>query len=107
MQKQNVLQQRFFEMHKNDNNANIGIRVFTMWKQKFKQQHVAPSEYWTTGLGFQIQYPPFYTNLAFACKANTLRSLYSHALLILTKSSKSKIKWCMNRSPKIYLHTPS
>ena len=30
------------------------------------------------------------TNLAFACKTETLSSLYSHALLILTKSSKSK-----------------
>ena len=28
--------------------------------------------------------------LAFACKTETLGSLYSHALLILTKSSKSK-----------------
>ena len=29
-------------------------------------------------------------NLPFACKTETLSSLYSHALLILTKSSKSK-----------------
>ena len=28
---------------------------------------------------------PFYTKLAFACKTETLGSLYSHALLILTK----------------------
>ena len=28
--------------------------------------------------------------LTFACKSETFRSLYSHALLILTKSSKSK-----------------
>ena len=33
---------------------------------------------------------PFYTNLAFDCKTETLSSLYSHALLILIKSSKSK-----------------
>ena len=33
---------------------------------------------------------PFYTNLAFACKTETLGSLYSHALLIPLKSSKSK-----------------
>ena len=32
----------------------------------------------------------FYTNLAFACKTKTLGSLYSHALLIPSKSSKSK-----------------
>ena len=31
-----------------------------------------------------------WTNLAFACKTGTLGSLYSHALLIQTKSSKSK-----------------
>ena len=33
---------------------------------------------------------PFYTNLTFACKTETLGSLYSYALLILLKSSKSK-----------------
>ena len=32
----------------------------------------------------------FWTNLAFTCKTGTLGPLYSHALLILTKSSKSK-----------------
>ena len=37
---------------------------------------------------FQVQHAPIYTNLTFACKTET--SLYSHALLILTKSSKSK-----------------
>ena len=31
-----------------------------------------------------------YTNLTFACNTETLGSLYSHALLILTESSKSK-----------------
>ena len=41
-------------------------------------------------LWFQVQHAPLYTNLAFACKTKTLSSLYSHALLILTKSSKSK-----------------
>ena len=33
---------------------------------------------------------PFWAKLAFACNSETLGSLYSHALLILTKSSKSK-----------------
>ena len=47
------------------------------------------------------QYAPLYTNLAFACKTETLSSLYSHALLILTKSSKSKHQVVMNRSLKI------
>ena len=41
-------------------------------------------------LWFQVQRAPLYTNLAFVCKTETLGSLYSHALLILTKSSKSK-----------------
>ena len=40
-------------------------------------------------------------NKAFTCKTNTLGSLYSHAVLILTETSKSKIKWCMKRSLKI------
>ena len=44
----------------------------------------------TTGLGFQVQHAPFYTNLTFAYNTETSGSLYSHALLILTGSSKSK-----------------
>ena len=38
----------------------------------------------------QVQHSPFWANWAFACKTNTLGSLYSHALLIATKSSKPK-----------------
>ena len=38
----------------------------------------------------QIQYSFSWTNLAFACKTETLGSLYGHTPLILTKSSKSK-----------------
>ena len=41
----------------------------------------------TETLGPLYNHAPFYTNLAFACKTETLGSLYSHALLILTKSS--------------------
>ena len=41
-------------------------------------------------LWFQVQHAPLYTNLVLACKTETLSSLYSHALLILTKSFKSK-----------------
>ena len=33
---------------------------------------------------------PFWTNWVFACNTETLGSLYSHVLLIPTKSSKSK-----------------
>ena len=36
-------------------------------------------------LRFQVQHSPFYTNLIFACKTETLGSLYSHALLIPLK----------------------
>ena len=43
-------------------------------------------------LWFQVQHYPFWTNLAFACKTETLGSLYSY---------DPKIKWCMNRSLKI------
>ena len=41
-------------------------------------------------LWLQVQHAPLYTNLAFACKTETLCSLYSHTLLIPLKSSKSK-----------------
>ena len=41
-------------------------------------------------LWFQVHHAPLFTNLAFAGMTETLSSLYSHALLILTKSYKSK-----------------
>ena len=41
-------------------------------------------------LCFQFQHFPFLANWAFACKTETLGQLYSHALLISTKWSKSK-----------------
>ena len=44
---------------------------------------IEPLEIWS-----QVQHAPLYTNLAFACRTDTLSSLYSHALFILTKSSK-------------------
>ena len=77
----------FSQIHSIDNNANIGIRYFT---KKIQQQNVTPSGNRTTGLGFEVQHAPFYTNLTFACNTETLGTLYSHALLILTGSSKSK-----------------
>ena len=46
---------------------------------------IEPLDLWS-----QVQHAPLYTNLAFACKTETLSFLYSHTLLILTKSSKSK-----------------
>ena len=77
-------------MHKNGNNANIGIRGFILWKQKIQLQNATLVSIEPLDLWFQVQHVPLYINLAFACKTETLSSLYSHALLILTKSSKSK-----------------
>ena len=41
-------------------------------------------------LWFQVQHSPFWAKLALSCKTETLGSLYGHAQLILTKSSKPK-----------------
>ena len=40
--------------------------------------------------GLWVQHQTNWATEAFACKTETLGSLYSHALLILTKWSKSK-----------------
>ena len=37
-----------------------------------------------------FQHYPFWANWAFACKTEALGSLYSHGLLIITYTSKSK-----------------
>ena len=74
----------FSQIDKVGNNANIGNRGFTMWK-KIQWQNVTPSgnRTWAShSLWFQVQHYPFYTNLTFACKTETLGSLYSHALLL-------------------------
>ena len=63
-------------------NANIDIREKNPITKYYPQ--------WGLNLWFQVQYSPFWANLAFTCETETLGSLYSHALLILTKSSKSK-----------------
>ena len=52
--------------------------------KKIQQQNVTPSGNRTTGLGFQVQHAPFYTNLTLACNTESLGSCNSHALLILT-----------------------
>ena len=72
-------------MHKNGNNANIGIRGFISWKQKISVTNATLVSFEPLDLWIQVQHAPLYTNLAFACKTETLSSLYSHALLILTK----------------------
>ena len=62
----------------------IRIFILTVWKQKNTVKKGTRAVLW-----FQVQHYPFWTNLAFACKTETLGSLYGHALFILTKSSKS------------------
>ena len=52
--------------------------------------YVTLGEDWSQDLWSQVQHSPFWDNLAFSGKIETLGSLYSHALLILTKSFKSK-----------------
>ena len=50
--------------------------------KKIQWQNVTPSEDRTQAshnLWFQVQNYPFWTNLAFACKTETIGSLYSHA----------------------------
>ena len=55
--------------------------------KKVQQQNVTHR---AQALRFQVQHAPSYTKLTFACNTETLGSLYSHALLILTESTKSK-----------------
>ena len=85
----------FSQTHKIGNNANIGIRGFTMCKQKNPITKCYLNEYWA--LGPLISSPTLSPNLALACKTETLGSIYSHALLILITHPSLKIKWCMNR----------
>ena len=61
-----------------------------MKTKSIQLQNATPVSIEPLDLWFQVQHAPLFINLAFACKTETLSSLYSHALLILTKSSKSK-----------------
>ena len=61
--------------------------------KRIQWQNVTPSgnrAQASYSLWFQVQHYPVYTNLTFACKTETLGSLYIHSLLIPLKSSKSK-----------------
>ena len=84
----------FSQTHKIGNNANYCIRSFTMWKQKIPVTKCCPpmsnEPRPLISLWFQVQH---------FCKSGQtwhlliklrLQALYSHALLILTKSHKSK-----------------
>ena len=55
--------------------------------KKIQLQTATPVSIEPLDLWYQVQHSPLYTNLTFACKTETLGSLYFHAL---TKSSKSK-----------------
>ena len=66
------------DFHKLDeigNNANIGIRGFTTWKKSSDKMlppvGIEPRSL-IESLWFQVQHSPFYTNLAFAFKTETL-----------------------------------
>ena len=50
--------------------------------KKIQLQNVTSVSIEPLDLWFQVQHAPLYTNLAFACKTETLGSLYSHALFI-------------------------
>ena len=80
-------------MHKNGNNANIGSRRLYYVKTKKSSEQCYPCGNRTEASHnhwFQVQHSPFWTKLTFACKTETLSSLYSHALLIPTRLSKFK-----------------
>ena len=47
MEPNGVGESGFSQTHNIGNNANIGIRGFTMWKQKNPVTKCYPSEYWT------------------------------------------------------------
>ena len=50
--------------------------------------HVGIETWPLHNLWFYAKRSPFLTNLTFTCKTETLGSLYSHALLIIAKSSQ-------------------
>ena len=79
---------RIWGFHKLDeigNDANIGIRDFTAWEQKIPVIKYYPK--WVLNHWPRIQSPACspYPNWVLICEAKLLESLYSHALLILTK----------------------
>ena len=56
----------FHKLDKTGNNANIGIRGFTVWKQKIPVKNVSPVRIEPRPLinfWFQVQHSPFWANL--------------------------------------------
>ena len=74
-------------------NAEVPLNSEALLHEKIQWQNVTPSGNRiraSHSLWFQVQHYPLYANLTLACKTETLGSLYSHALFIPLKSSKSK-----------------
>ena len=83
-----IFQSGFSQTHNIGNNANIGFKGFTTWKQKKSSDKMLPPVPIEPG-PLMNQHSPFWTNWAFACKTETLGS-FCHTLLIPTKWSMSK-----------------
>ena len=71
----------------------LASEAFYMKTKIIQWKHINPSGNRTQvshNLWFQVQHSPFWTKLTFACKTETLGSLYSHALLTATELPRSK-----------------
>ena len=68
----------FHKLDEIGNNANIGLRGFTTWKQKKSRDKMLPLVGTEPGplmnLWFQVQHSPSWTNWAFSCETETLGS---------------------------------
>ena len=82
----------FHSEYKVNRNCSIDIKGFNNSKEKLPPVGLELMQEIITGS--RVQCLTNWAELAFACKAETFRSVHSHALLIVTKSSKSKITWC-------------
>ena len=65
-------------MHKNGNNANIGIRGFISWKQKIQLQNATLVSIEPLDLWFQVQHAPLYTNSRGCSVVDRRRGKWSH-----------------------------
>ena len=63
----------FLQTHNIGNNANFGISgLYHMKRQNSSNKMLSPLSIVPLELWFQVQYFSFWTNLAFACKTETL-----------------------------------
>ena len=84
IKRERILANRVF--HIRTEMAIVAFSSLLRENQKVEYQNVTPSGNRAQVLKFQVQHAPE----GIACKAKTLGSLYSRALLILTESSKYK-----------------